>query len=217
MKRVIFLILGTIICFVINASSDATQKIVAQKVDIAPVIDGKDTDPAWVKAKSIISRDKVANIDISLKAVHTNKEMFFLVSFPDPDESRTHKSWVWDKSREIYKMGNDREDLFIFKWSMEAQPVDLSIYADNPYKSDVWFWKACRTDPAGYADDKIDTLTAVRLEDAIELKSKSGKVMYLLRKGDAGEPAFKTKLQVEYKGDVVPRFTYQIPRAAARM
>jgi hypothetical protein len=190
----------------------AGQTLVAQKVNKAPVIDGMGNDAAWSKAQAIITHDKVADVDITLKAIYTDKEIFFLVSFPDPNESRTHKSWVWDNAREIYKMGKDREDTFVFKWNMKRQPIDLSIYADNPYKADIWFWKACRTDPAGFADDKIHILSSEKMEeDATNLTSKGGKTMYLVRREDKGKAAYKTELRVEYKGNVLPRFSLERP------
>jgi hypothetical protein len=201
----VFFISGSLFCY-------GKQTIVAQKVDEPPVIDGEPSDAVWDEAEAIVTHDKVADIDITLKAVWTDKEIFFLVSFPDADESRTHKSWVWDKEMEIYKMGPDREDVFVFKWNMEEQPVDLSIYADNPYRADIWFWKANRTDPRGFADDKMHILSPFYMEDAAKLTSKSGKTMYLLRKGDEGKSVYKTDLPPpEYETDAIPRFSFRTP------
>lgn len=211
MKKMIFLMLGLIVCFCISATSNAAQTITAQKVEKAPVVDGEGTDPVWAKAKAIITHDKVADIDVTLKTVYTDREIFFLVSFPDPDESKTHKSWVWNKAIEVYEMGPDREDIFIFKWNMEAEPVDLSIYADHPYKADIWFWKACRTNPAGFADDKTHILNNVEMKNATKLTSRKGTTMYLLRKEDEGQSAYEIELWAKYKGDVLLRFTSRTP------
>lgn len=185
--------------------------LVAAKAETAPIIDGNDSDACWTNAQAITTHDKVAGIDITLKALHTDEHVFFLVSFPDPDESRTHKSWAWDKGCKIYKMGPDREDCFVFKWNMGSESVDLSLHSDNPYRADVWFWKACRTDPVGYADDKIQILSSLKVEKSLRLTSKSGATMYLLRQGDKGTTAFKTKMISEYEGDMVNRFVYQTP------
>jgi hypothetical protein len=99
---------------------------------------------------------------------------------------------------------------------MEQTPVDLSIYADNPYKADVWYWKACRSDPIGYADDKIDILNSLENKNAVKLESKSKKTMYLLRNEDKGEPAFRTNLVVIYQGDIIPRFILQEPSGSRK-
>jgi len=203
------IILGTA-----SQSAFADRTLIARMVEDAPVIDGQDNDTAWNAAAEIITHDAVADIDITLRAVYTDKEIFFLVGFPDPDESRTHKSWTWDKNRAIYVIGNDREDGFSFKWNMEPGRPDLSIYADNPYKADVWFWKACRTDPAGYADDKMHVLSPVETEYSTELTSRGGRTMYLLRREDEGRAAYKTELPVEYKGDLLSRFFPQTPSSS---
>ncbi len=58
------------------------QRIIVQKVETAPIINGIADDFAWEKSSTILTHDKVANIDISLKAVYTAKQIFFLVTFP---------------------------------------------------------------------------------------------------------------------------------------
>ena len=189
----------------------ADQTIVAASVSEAPVIDGIDDDPVWQKAKPLVTRDIMAGIDIHLKAVHTDKEIFFLVRFPDPDESRTHKSWQWDAKKNLYGLGKDREDTFIFKWHMEAEPVDLSIHGDNNYTADIWYWKANRTDPSGYADDKSHIFNSIASENATKLTSRTGNTRYLLRLEDEGRSAYKSQIPTVHNGDTVPRYTSRKP------
>lgn len=189
----------------------AAQTIIARKVSQGPVIDGSGKDSIWEKAQALITQDKIAGIDMTLKAVYTDKEIFFLVTFPDPDESRKHKEWVWNKEDQMYKPGPEREDTFVFKWNMGNKHVDLSVYANQPYTTDIWFWKACRTDSAGFADDKMDLLSSFEKPKSMKIVSKSGKTMYMQRLGDAGNPAFKDTLPVEYAGDTLPNFKQQVP------
>jgi len=187
------------------------QNLPVLHVTEPPVIDGLANDAAWQKAPEIRTHDKAADLTITLRAVYTETEIFLLVTFPDPDESRTHKSWVWNKGREIYTVGNDREDVFVFKWGMEPGIEDLSIYADNQYKADIWYWKACRTDGAGFADDKFHTYGQEEIPDATKTVSRSGKTMYLLRTGDEGASAYTTSLRSDYEGEILPRFLSNQP------
>ena len=212
MRRII-LRFGLVVAFLSSLTyyAYAAQTITARKVGQGPLIDGSGKDPVWEKAQALITYDKIADINITLKAVYTDKEIFFLVTFFDPDESRIHKEWVWDKDSRMYKPGPGREDAFVFKWNMGVGPVDLSVYSDDPYMTDIWFWKACRTDPSGFADDKMDLLNSFEMPKTMKIISKSGKVMYLQRLGDTGEPAFKDTLPVEYTGDVVLNFRNQVP------
>lgn len=211
MKKVIVMTFGVVACLVMVTACYADQTIVTKKVASAPVIDGRGNDPVWAQAIEYATYDNVAKINITLKAVYTDTEIFFLVSYPDKDESITHKSWVWDKDKEMYKVGPDREDLINFKWNMEPNIVDLSLKSDDNYMSDDWFWKAYRTNPAGYADDKYQRLSANEIPKSAKLVSKTGKTMYLIRDVDKGTPCYKDTLYTEYQGDKMPGFTYVTP------
>ncbi|MGA1791829.1 MAG: ethylbenzene dehydrogenase-related protein [bacterium] len=214
MRKLIVSSLCLLFCLAVSTSCFANQNIVPKKVANAPVIDGRGTDSVWAKAKEYTIHDNVAKVDITLKAVYTDKEIFFLVSYPDPDKSDTHKTWEWNKTMEMYKQGPDREDMFVFKWNMEPKHVDLSLTADNDYMADVWFWKACRTDPAGYADDKFQQFSSNELPKSTKLTSRSGKTMHLVRKGDSGKSAYKDTLYAEYKGDRMPTYDTRTPEGS---
>jgi hypothetical protein len=214
MKKTVFLITLVLVFFGVSSSCFGEQTLQAIHVDEPPVIDGVTNDPAWEKAQEIVSQDKVSLLPIRLKAVYTDTELYFQVSFPDQDESRTHKSWTWDNGREIYTVGHDREDTFILKWNMLPAVVDLSIFADNPHHADVWFWKACRTDASGYADDKSHILKQTEERGATKIISRSGKIMYLLRRGDDGTSAYGIELITDYQDKVMPRFISRQPMSS---
>lgn len=195
----------------IERASYGKQTLTALKTQMPPVIDGKIDTGVWDKAKEMITHDKIADIDIAIKALYDKQKIYFLVRFPDPDESRSHKPWVWDKEMGIYGVGPDREDVFQFVFSMENTPVDLSIFADNDYIADCWFWKADRSDPSGFADDKINRLSDSFIESAVKLQSKTGKIMYLSRDLDKGTHMFKSQVLGDYQGDKLPRFIHRFP------
>lgn len=207
---ILFLLSG----FIFNFCSYAQQTVVSFKVNDAPVIDGRPDDSAWLAAKEFLTYDKVAEIDINLKSVYTDKEIFFLVSFPDQEASVTHRTWFWDSESEMYKSGFDREDVFVFKWNMTAAPVDLSVYADNDYMADIWFWKARRTDPMGYADDRFQVLSYNLIPKSYAVTSRAGRTMHLLRKGDEGDAAYKENIYVEYINDKMSRHVHQEPNGS---
>ena len=185
--------------------------VVSARVEHPPVVDGDATDLAWARAEEWVTHDPIADVDISLKSVHTDQTVFFLVRFPDADESRLHKPWVWNPAQQIYENGPQREDVLVLKWAMEHQTTDLSIFADKPYSADVWFWKAHRTDPAGFADDKIQRLSATQLLNSKPIQSKGGKALFLQRKGDQGRSAYQSTIHIDYQGDQIPQFTPREP------
>jgi len=210
-RLLLFLPLLLLIPLGFSSAGYGEQILPAIHVTESPVIDGLATDVVWEKARESKTHDKAADLTVALKAVYTDTEIFLLVIFPDPDESRTHKSWTWDKGRELYTVGNDREDVFVIKWSMDTITTDLSIYADNPHRADIWYWKACRTDGAGFADDKSHVYSQKENRDATKTISRSGKTMYLLRDGDEGTSAYTIDLRSDYEGDILPRFLIKQP------
>lgn len=114
----------------------------------------------------------------------------------------------------MYRMGPRREDSFVFKWSMESRPVDLSLSGDRPYRADIWFWKAARTDHAGYADDKMHLYHVHQQKKAKKLLSKSGRIFYLRRMGDAGRAAYATVLHDQFSGPTVSQFIFRNPEGS---
>ena len=187
------------------------QVLVSKSVDRPPVIDGQGTDKVWEAAKVLTTFDSRAKISLEIKSVHTATDVFFLVSFPDRDESRRHRSWVWNKDLEMYDEGPDREDVLVFKWKLNQSTADLSLASDQSYEADIWYWKAARTDPQGFADDKIQRLSSYQTRDSHSLTSKTGTPMYLKREGDVGGSAYKTNIYVDYRGDVVERYSHRPP------
>ena len=184
----------------------AAQDIVAIRVSSAPTLDGSDSDSAWSTAYTYTIKDKRTGSDITLKAVYSGDMFYFLVKYPDATRDDLHKTWVWNKELEVYEIGPAREDTFFFKWNMMDKKVDLSNFADNDYTADIWYWKAHRTNPSGYADDKSHVLSTEPGKKAKKLISRTGKTMYLMRLGDAGKPAQAKQVLVDYQGDVVPQY-----------
>ncbi len=214
MKKKIILPAICILIFLTPLKGLSEQIVLATKAHTAPTIDGVADDEAWQNSQATVTHDPITGIDIHIKAIYTGDDVFFLVIFPDPDESRIHKPWTWNKELKKYEMGPEREDTFIFKWNMSASAVDLSIFGDDPYEADIWFWKANRTDPIGFADDKVHLLNFSSSQKSMELMSKTGKKMYLIRKGDAGLPAYKGNIHVAYIGDKVPFYSHQPPKGS---
>ncbi|MCP4761550.1 MAG: hypothetical protein GY870_07195, partial [archaeon] len=85
-------IMGLCISFLLILCDTAVcdQTLVAAKITTPlPLIDGLDTDAIWEKINGIVTHSNQADIDIKMKAVHNGTMIFFLVKFPDKNESRT--------------------------------------------------------------------------------------------------------------------------------
>lgn len=189
----------------------SAQVIHAVKVKQAPVVDGLAGEAIWQKAPALTIRDKVADVDVVLRAIYTEDRIYFLVRYADPTEDRLQKPWIWDKGLEAYVMGPQREDTFAFRWNLEKRDVNLSNFSDDSFHSDIWYWKANRTDPAGFADDKLDILTDESGRKAQEVVSDKGRKRYLMRLSDQGSPAQQKRIFTSYQGDLLDQFEPAMP------
>ncbi len=210
----IFLIILWGALVLIAGFCQADQLLVSQIVSISPTVDGSALDSAWSSVPGIVTTDIVANIPMELKAVHTGTHIYFLVRYPDSDCSQSHRSWFWNADQDEYAPGNDREDVFVFKWFLSGDDTDLTLLSPTSYTADIWFWKACRTNGSGYADDKTQELSATVLARSSQLTSKTGSSMHLIRSGDEGKPAYKTQILVINQGPVVSRFAEVKPEGS---
>ncbi len=208
------LLLFTVFCGTADTVFSDQTIVLDGSTTAAPVIDGYGNDAIWQTTAGIVTHSNRANVDVEIKAVRKDDMIFFIVQYPDRDESRSHRTLAWNKKTEMYDSGPDREDCFIFKWNMGPKDVDLSIYADQGHEADIWFWKAYRTDPAGFADDKMHILSQFRSRKSKPLKSKSGNKMYLQRIVDTGVSAYTRDILVEYKGDAISGFVSRHPQGS---
>lgn len=185
--------------------------LVSTPVPASPVIDGKADEEFWHAAPAITTLDFSSQRPITLRSAYGKSEVFFLVTFPEEIPHQTHKTWTWDPKEEVYREGHDREDVFVFKWSMSGNAVDMRLRAPVPHRADIWFWKAHRTDPAGYADDKMQAISAKSSAMARKIQSAKHGTLYFDRWGDEGKPPWDQHMFFEYKGPKVDQFSPRQP------
>ena len=193
----------------------AELEVPSIKVEKAPVIDGLSQDAVWNSVKPIAVSDSASGTKILLRSVYTSDQIYFLVQFPDSAENFLHKPWVWNATDKKYESGLNREDTFVFKWNMMDHDVNLSNFSDDDYRADVWYWKANRTNPAGFADDKSQILGANPIKKSTELTSVSGKARHLGRYSDAGKAPYNELKEItEYLSNIVDRYPTAIPEGS---
>lgn len=188
--------------------------LVSVATEEMPSIDGYAREPIWEMAPAITTLDYASQRPITLKSVHSTEEIAFLVTYPDAAPSTTHKSWGWDTQEDIYKPMPNREDMFVFKWSMVGNDVNLALRETAPHRADIWFWKAHRTDPSGYADDKWQLVSPEAHPKAKELLSPIHGNLYFRRVGDTGISAYEEKRFYDYDGDMLPKYYPRQPQGS---
>ncbi len=189
--------------------------VISIPTESPPKIDGEVDDTVWQLAPLTTTLDGATQREIRLQSVHTGKDIYFLVRFADTAPSESHKTWGWDQEEGIYKRLPDREDSFVFKWSRSGNDVDLSFRNAEPHQADIWFWKARRTNPPGYADDKWQSLTIEKPDSrSLAVRSPRHGTLYLKRMGDKGKGSYAERLVFDYEGDLIHRYIQRPPKGS---
>jgi hypothetical protein len=153
----------------------AKQTITAAKVKNAPI--GVD-DAAWQQAKTVQvpfdGKEQFAGkkASVSTKAVYTDDGLYFRFNWQDATKSVTKGSWQYDGQKWSHQKGNEDRIALLFeierinKFATKGCAVVCHVPAgktakDGKFgtataaeKGDMWHWKAARSDPVGFADDK---------------------------------------------------------------
>ena len=194
--------------------SPRTADLIALASPEAIHVDGYADEAVWAKAAVVNTLDRSSQRSIQLRAVYTQTHLYILATYPDKSENRTHRSYVYHEAEGIYRPANDREDVFVLKWSMDESRAHLDLSLLTPHRADIWYWKAFRTDPQGYADDKIQTLSMTAIENSRIINKGDTGPLYLLRVGDAGRSSYKESIPFEYAGNALPRYTSRPPQGS---
>lgn len=150
----------------------AEIEVAAKKIKDAeaPKIDGK-VDKIWdgVRAAKVTAAEgPQGKVEISLKVLYTDKDIFFLFQWPDKTESLNRfvefdgKEWKRVKGYEdrlnlAWDINNTVKDFSKKGCAAVCHKVDkeVELKTGGPNERvDVWHWKAQRSNPVGYADDQ---------------------------------------------------------------
>ncbi len=198
-------------------------QLISIRVEKAPELDGSAGEAIWrsapelqLTARRVMGPNAGESTNISIRSVHTDADVYFLVTWDDKTQDVSHKSWVWNANKKAYEEGKDREDMFavVFEHTGTFVP-DMLAPVDAVW--DVWHWKAFRTNPQEYAMDKTHRYTRQKPEGkANEHRSYDGKPIWIARPEDAGDTVEKKQeAPKEHKGDQVPQYVPGKPTASA--
>jgi len=120
-------------------------------------LDGMENEPEWASVEEVtIPLEFGSTSQASIKALHTDEDVYIRLRWADNSENREHHPWIWNAAEERYIAGPQTEDsaLLSFEVGCEWNP---SILAGWQYDFDAWHWKAARSDPVGQAWDLMGT------------------------------------------------------------
>jgi hypothetical protein len=152
----------------------------------------------------------------TVRSVHTDTHIYFLVSWEDATEDISHKSWVWNAEKKAYQEGPDREDMFSFGFEHTGDfTADMLSPVDSVWE--IWHWKAFRTNPQGYAMDKTHRYARSKPEGrANPHKARDGSEVWISRPEDVGDTVEKKQTAPStYQGERLPQYVPGAPRGSA--
>jgi len=167
---------ASILTLKFGEGTPSSNTIVAKKG--TPTIDGKDGDAAWGQASEVNLSFSVLKgggpSKATVKAAYDDNNIYFLVKWEDPTKTETihKKMWTYNAADKTWKQSSN-EDRVYFLFNINATDFDTgcAVYChvgnpdwdvsqskmgmNNPGETlDAWHWKAARTNPTGYAEDK---------------------------------------------------------------
>lgn len=177
------------------------HQLTSVKAAAEPKLDGDGGDAVWNDAPELQVQAKDGPM-ITLKSVHTADKVFLLVSWEDETESVNKSQWVYDGAewgaKQELRLFEDEprkadEDRLGMKWSINDSVAefqekgckvachDSGRYAKDEARMftnaptefiDSWHWKAARSNPIGYADDKWLDSTVLTKEQEPDLHDR---------------------------------------------
>lgn len=204
-------------------SGAAPPRLVSVRVAKAPTVDGKADDEAWqaatpleVVAKRVMEPNIGVSTRVSIRSVHTDTHLYFLVSWEDATEHRSHKTWVWNAEKKTYEEGSDREDMFALAFE-HTGVFTADMLSGDEAVWDVWHWKAFRTNLQGYAMDKTHRYTREKPAGrANSHPARNGVTIWISRPEDAGDSVEKRQAAPPtFQGDRVPQYVPGTPSSSA--
>ncbi len=151
-----------------------TATVVAMPVTTAPTLDGKDAEDVWAAAPATEIADGYSGDRLSMKALYTDRDVFFLMSWPDYSHSiRQAGSWervhvgaqfgkATAEAQDKWERFGDEDTLSLI-WNLDAtdfnhpdalKRVHLPHAQAQAGKMDRWYWAAGSTGPVRLLRDQ---------------------------------------------------------------
>ena len=191
----------------------AAPKVVADALGAPPTLDGKADEwsaiaPVTVRVEPATAGDPKAfqgTVDLQLRAAVNGDMIYILAQWPDSTKDDTHKTLTWNKEKDGYEEGKDREDRLALNFPISGD-FTACMLSGKTFVSDVWHWKAYRSQVVGVAEDQSNILSGDKLEKANEHPTRDGKKIWVARPSDSGPDLVTSQKPIDNIGDVVPQY-----------
>ena len=218
MKSVASLVVlaGTLVPGVVLPQQAEALNWVSAYTPEAPDLDGR-SETLWEQALPlrVTVREALgggAPVEVELRALHTDDSLYVLARWPDATASTQRDPYVWNAATNTYDRPTLADDQFALQFPLEGA-FEINMLATGvAFTTDVWHWKAGRSNLGGWVDDKRHIIAQEPVDGALPYQMGGRAVVYIARPMDAGAQSY-TALPVPetYTTDLVPSYTAQQP------
>ena len=196
------------------SSTEEPDVLVAAYTTEAPTIDGK-IDGLWALASPLMVtvREAIGATDpkeVLIKALYTDQALYVLAEWPDTTLSDMRDPYIWNAESEQYERPSKPDDQFALEFPMEGAFEVNMLTTDREYTADVWHWKAGRSNPRGFADDKRHLISQRPIDGAKPYALGGHAPVYIARPMDEGTPSYRKRQKPDvYETDIIDSFVSQ--------
>lgn len=149
---------------------------------------------------------------VTLRAMHTERRIYLLASWPDSTCDDLFDPYVRNLSRECYERRPVHDDQFAVKFPLSGDFAVSMATATHSYTADVWHWKAGRGNELGHADDLRHEVSQEPLPDGVRIRLYGDQVCYVARVPDPGRAPYRLcPPPLTLDADIVSSFVCQEP------
>lgn len=209
-------LVGTLIPGMTLAQPAEALKWVSAYTTEAPKLDGKN-ETLWEQAPPlrVTVREALgggAPVEVELRALHTDDSLYVLARWPDATASAQRDPYVWNAATNTYDRPTLADDQFALQFPLEGA-FELNMLATGvAFTTDVWHWKAGRSNLDGWVDDKRHIIAQEPVDGALPYQLGGRAAVYIARPMDAGVQSYAALPVPEtYTTDLVPSYIAQQP------
>ena len=192
------------------ASPVFAETIVLKKLSSAPKVDGSAND--WKRVKGVtvklmkpLPQSTTETNAVTVKGGVFGDEVFFMFQWKDSTKNDQHTPYVWDAAKNKYGKDPVMEDRLAVQFAMDSN-YTADWFSGKGFESDMWQWKAARSNPVGLIQDKRVILSTTKLKKSFKATARNGKPIYIKRPSDKGGKLYKTKRYSKRDKDVMPKY-----------
>lgn len=181
-----------------------------------PVVDGLFSDAAWLGAEryTFEVRGASGKIPVSAWALWSPERLWIMLRWPDRSKDDAHRPWTWSQEAKAYVAGSEVEDAVAVAFAREGR-IGECMLSGREAASDLWTWRAARTDPSGFAEDATLTVRAQPFAGATSHPARGGGAVHIREDPDAGVGPYEAQPAGAFAGNRVPAFVARTPSGSA--